>query len=162
MPSTPDLCDAHPSDVQACETQFVNFGGRAEFAGEILTIKCFEDNSLVKTRLAQPGKGKVLVVDGGGSLRRALLGDQIATSAVKNKWEGLLFFGAVRDVEVLRGLDIGIRALGSSPVKTEKRGEGQENIPLKFAAVAFQPGHYVYVDDNGVVVSAKNLLKSWK
>lgn len=162
MPSTPDLCDAHPDDVRVCEAQFIDFGARQYFAGEIATIKCFEDNSLVKARLSQPGAGKVLVVDGGGSLRRALLGDQIAESAVQNGWQGLLFFGAVRDVEVLGGLDIGIKALGSTPLKTQKRGEGQENIRLNFAAVDFLPGCFIYADGNGILVSDKNLLANWK
>lgn len=161
MFSTPDLCDAYPDDVHACEAMFLSFGQRHEFAGQIATIKCFEDNSLVKARLAQPGDGKVLVVDGGGSLRRALLGDQIGESAVKNNWQGLLFFGAVRDVRELGQLDIGIRALGATPLKTEKRGEGQEGIVLNFASISFCPGQYVYADDNGVVVSEKNLLESW-
>lgn len=158
MLSTPDICDEFPNHVAACELQFHSFGQHARFSGQIETIKCFEDNSLVKQALAEPGSGKVLVVDGGASLRRALLGDQIALSAVKHGWSGLVFNGAVRDVDDLNSLGIGVKALGCCPLKTEKRGEGQRGIDLHFGGIQFVTGHYLYADNNGVVVSEENLL----
>ncbi|MFK7732691.1 MAG: ribonuclease E activity regulator RraA [Pseudomonadales bacterium] len=158
MFSTPDICDEFPNDVHACELQFSSFGQNDRFSGQIETIKCFEDNSLVKQALAEPGQGRVLVVDGGGSLRRALLGDQIALSAVKHGWGGLVFNGAVRDVDDLNTLGIGVKALGCCPLKTEKRGEGQRAIDLHFGGIQFVAGHYLYADNNGVVVSRDNLL----
>ena len=151
--STPDLCDAFPSDVAACELQFRSFGRHYAFAGRMVTVKCFEDNSLVKEILATDGTGKVLVVDGGGSLRRALIGDQIGGSAVRNRWAGIVLNGAVRDVDELNALQIGIKALGCSPVKTDKRGEGQREIEIGFGGVKFVPGHYLVADNNGVIVS---------
>lgn len=156
--STPDLCDDNPELVRVLEPMLVNFGGRDSFCGEIVTIKCHEDNSLVKENAAKPGHGKVMVVDGGGSLRRALLGDMIAENAVKNGWEGLIIYGCVRDVDALVELDLGVQALASIPLKTEKRGIGDLNVPVTFGGVAFQPGEYVYADNNGVVVSARDLL----
>ncbi|MFK8018706.1 MAG: ribonuclease E activity regulator RraA [Pseudomonadales bacterium] len=161
MLSTPDLCDEHPNDVSVCELQFMQFGQREKFSGKIRTVKCFEDNSLVKQILAEPGSGQVLVVDGGGSLRRALLGDQIAASAVKHEWAGLIFYGAVRDVNEINSLAIGVRALGSIPLKTEKLGAGQVDVPISFGGVEFIPGHFIYADNNGVVVCEKDLQVSW-
>lgn len=155
---TPDLCDDNPELVRVCEPMFVNFGGRDAFGGEIVTIKCHEDNSLVKEHAAKPGSGKVMVVDGGGSLRRALLGDMIAADAVKNGWEGLIIYGCVRDVDALAALDLGVQALAATPLKTEKRGIGDLNVDVSFGGVTFVPGEYVYADNNGVIVSAKPLL----
>ncbi len=155
--STPDLCDDNPKLVRVLEPMMVNFGGRESFAGEIVTIKCHEDNSLVKEQAANPGEGKVMVVDGGGSLRRALLGDMIAANAVENGWEGLVIFGCVRDVDALAELDLGVQALASIPLKTEKRGIGDLNVPVTFGGVTFKPGEYVYADNNGIVVSAEPL-----
>ncbi len=154
MQSTPDLCDQNPEDTAVCLLQFRQYGRIERFSGVIRTVKCFEDNSLVKERLAQPGDGQVLVVDGGGSLRRALLGDQIAASAVKNNWAGLVFYGAVRDVDEINRMDIGVKALGSCPRKTDKRGEGQPDIALEFGGVRFVPGQFLYADNNGVIVSS--------
>ncbi len=155
---TPDLCDDHPELVRVCEPMFVNFGGKQGFGGEIVTIKCHEDNSLVKENAGKPGVGKVMVVDGGGSLRRALLGDMIAENAVKNGWEGLIIFGCVRDVDALAELDLGVQAIASIPLKTDKRGIGDLNVPVTFGGVIFSPGEYVYADNNGVVVSAEKLV----
>ena len=155
--STPDLCDDHPELVRVLEPMMVNFGGRESFGGQIVTIKCHEDNSLVKENAGKPGHGKVMVVDGGGSLRRALLGDMIAENAVKNGWEGLVIYGCVRDVDALVTLDLGVQALASIPLKTDKRGIGDLNVELTFGGVTFVPGEYVYADNNGVVVSAKPL-----
>lgn len=157
--STPDLCDDNPESVRVLEPMMANFGGRESFGGEIVTIKCHEDNSLVKENAGKPGHGKVMVVDGGGSLRRALLGDMIAENAVRNGWEGLIIYGCVRDVDALVTLDLGVQALASIPLKTDKRGIGDLNVELTFGGVTFIPGEYVYADNNGVVVSSKSLTK---
>lgn len=151
--STPDLCDAHP-EVRVLAPMLRNFGSSSAFGGEIVTVKCFEDNSLVKEQAARPGAGKVLVVDGGGSLRKALLGDLIAASAVQNGWEGLVIYGCVRDVDALAALPLGVQALGAIPLKTEKRGIGDLNVPVTFGGITFHPGEFVYADNNGVIVSA--------
>lgn len=153
----PDLCDQYPDQVRVLEPMFTSFGGRDNFCGEIVTVKCFEDNSLVKEQVALPGKGKVLVVDGGGSLRRALLGDMLAEQAVANGWEGLLIYGCIRDVVAIGQLDLGVQALDTHPLKTDKRGIGDLNVPLRFAGVDFRPGEYLYADLNGILVSAQAL-----
>ena len=123
------------------------------FHGEMVTLKIFEDNSFVRKALERNGEGKVLVIDGGGSLRCALLGDQLGELAVKNKWNGVLVFGCVRDSEALSLLDLGIKALNTHPLKTEKRNEGQENIAVRFAGVDFIPGNFIYADEDGVLVT---------
>lgn len=154
---TPDLCDAYPELVQAVEPMFSNFGGRDSFGGQIVTIKCHEDNSLVKEQVALDGHGKVLVVDGGGSLRCALLGDLLAEQATKNGWEGLLIYGCIRDVDVVAQIDLGVQALASHPKKTEKRGIGDLNVAVTFGGVTFKPGEYLYADNNGVIISPSPL-----
>lgn len=155
---TCDLCDENPDDVRVCEPLLSQFGGRECFGGEIVTAKCFEDNSRVKETLGTPGHGKVLVVDGGGSLRCALLGDMIGEDAVKNGWEGVIVYGCVRDVDALGTLDLGVQALGGIPLKSNRRGEGQKDIAVTFGGVTFRPGEYLYADNNGVIVSAKKLV----
>ena len=150
---TPDLCDAYPESVQVLEPMFSNFGGRDSFGGEIVTIKCFEDNSRVKEQAELNGKGKVLVVDGGGSLRHALLGDMIAEKASKNGWAGLVIYGCIRDVDVLAQTDLGVQALASHPLKSVRRGLGDVNVPVTFAGVTFRPGEFIYADNNGVIIS---------
>ena len=154
---TPDLCDAYPDLVQVVEPLFSNFGGRDSFGGEIVTIKCFEDNSLVKDQVDVDGTGKVMVVDGGGSLRRALLGDMLAEKAARNGWEGLIIYGCVRDVDVLAQTELGVQALASHPMKTDKRGIGDLNVPVTFCGGTFRPGEYVYADNNGIIVSPEPL-----
>jgi len=154
---TPDLCDEYPDLVQVVEPLMSSFGGRIAFGGEIVTVKCFEDNSLVKEALAKPGAGKVLVVDGGASMRRALMGDMIAEGAVKNGWEGVVIYGCIRDVDIIMELDLGVQAINTVPMKTDKRGEGQLNIPVTFGGVTFKPGAFVYADNNGVIVSPQAL-----
>ncbi|MEE5117056.1 ribonuclease E activity regulator RraA [Pseudomonas alliivorans] len=154
---TPDLCDAYPDLIQVVEPMFSNFGGRDSFGGKIVTLKCFEDNSLVKEQIALDGKGKVLVVDGGGSLRCAMLGDMVAEQASKNGWEGVLIYGCVRDVDMLAQTDLGVRALASHPKKSEKRGVGELNVPVTFGGVTFKPGDYLYADNNGVIISPSPL-----
>ena len=155
---TPDLCDDFPDDVSVLEPLLRNFGGISAFGGVISTVKCHEDNSLVKTAFDEPGNGRVLVVDGGGSMRRALLGDQIAKKAVANGWAGVIIYGCIRDVDIINSLQLGVQAIATTPLKTDKRNEGQRDITLKFGGVEFIPGHYVYADNNGVIVAPKSLL----
>ena len=155
--STPDLSDAAP-EAAAIELQFTSFGARRRFHGRAVTIKCHEDNSLVKQCVEEPGEGRVIVVDGGGSLRRALLGDMIAEKAAANGWSGLVINGVIRDVDEVGAIDLGVQALGSVPLKTEKRGEGQRDIPVHIGGVGIEPGDYIYADNNGVLVSKRALL----
>ncbi len=154
----PDLCDHFEELVQVVEPMFGNYGGCETFGGEIVTIKAFEDNSLVREQVAQPGEGKVLVVDGGGSMRRAMLGDMLAEKAQNNGWAGIIIYGCIRDVNAIAELDeLGVQALGANPMKTEKLGVGQLNVPVTFGGVTFRPGEYVYADNNGVLVSPQKL-----
>ncbi len=155
--TTPDLCDDH-SDVLVVDPVFRSYGGRAAFHGRIVTIHCFEDNSRVRELANTPGEGRVIVVDGGGSVRRALLGDQIAAAAARNGWSGLLIHGAVRDVDALAETDLGVQALASHPMKTDKRGLGDVDVAVTFAGVTFVPGEWLYADRNGVIVSSRSLL----
>lgn len=154
---TADLCDHHYEYVKIAEQTFRDFGGRRTFHGVIETVKSFEDNSLVKEFLAEPGAGKVLVVDGGGSMRRAMLGDKLAASAVENGWAGVLVNGCIRDSAEIATMELGVKALGTHPCKTEKRGLGRHNEPVRFAGVTFRPGYYLYADEDGILVSAKPL-----
>ena len=158
MISTPDLCDAHEKEVVVLEPLFANYGGREAFGGQIVTIKCFEDNSAVKAQLATEGQGRVLVVDGGGSLRRALMGDLIAASAVSNGWSGVVVYGAIRDVDAIAGMDLGVQALGTIPLKTERRGMGDVGVALRFAGADIHNGDYLYADNNGIIISPRSLL----
>jgi len=151
---TADLVDDIGPDVRSCDLQFRQFGGRSEFAGPITTVQCFEDNALLKSVLSQPGNGGVLVIDGGGSLHAALVGDVIAGLAVDNGWAGIIINGSVRDAATLRTLDIGVKALGTNPRKSSKDGAGQRDVTVEFGGVAFTPGHIVYSDDDGIVVVA--------
>lgn len=155
--STPDLCDAFESDIQVFEPVFTHYGAKTAFSGEVVTVKCFEDNSRVKELLATAGEGRVLVVDGAGSLRRSLLGDMLAAAGVDNGWSGVVIHGAVRDVELLETLEIGILALAAIPLKTEKLGVGEINLDLNFAGVTIHPGDYLYADKSGTVVAQKPL-----
>jgi regulator of ribonuclease activity A len=155
---TADLYDAHEGKVKVAEPMFRTYGGKGKFYGEIVTIKCHEDNSLVGQTLKEKnGKGKVLVVDGGGSLRCALVGDQLAEKAMANEWEGIIVYGCVRDSGMINDMEIGIRALNTNPVKSVKRGTGVFNEPVTFAGITFRPGSYVYADEDGILVS-DNLL----
>ncbi|HNL80428.1 MAG TPA: ribonuclease E activity regulator RraA [Agitococcus sp.] len=153
---TPDLCDAYPL-VRVLTPMFKNFGGRKSFGGQVVTVKCFEDNSRVKELLATEGTGKVLVVDGGGSLRCALLGDMIGESAVKYGWEGVIIYGCVRDVDALAQLDLGVQALAAMPLKSVRKGVGEVGLSLSFGGVIIENGEYIYADNNGVIVSAEAL-----
>lgn len=156
--STPDLCDANEDVVRVVTgLHWYSYGARQSFGGRIETVKCFEDNSRVKERLSLDGDGGVLVVDGGGSLRHALIGDMIAERAAENGWAGVIIHGACRDVEELAGIDLGVITLGCVPVKSVRRGEGQLNVPIAFGGVSFEPGEWVYADANGIIVSSREL-----
>ena len=150
--STCDLYDRFEATARVADAVFRDFGARTRFSGAAVTVKCFEDNSRVKELLATPGKGKVLVVDGGGSLRAALMGDLIAQSAVKNGWEGVVIHGCVRDVGVLATLDLGIKALAAIPRKTVRNGEGQTNLPVTLAGIRVSPGDRLFADEDGILV----------
>ncbi|HAG92862.1 MAG: ribonuclease activity regulator protein RraA [Pseudomonadales bacterium] len=154
---TPDLCDAYPDIVRIVEPLFTNYGGREAFGGQIVTVKCHEDNSLVKEHVANPGAGKVMVVDGGGSLRCALLGDMLAEKAAQNNWAGLIIYGCIRDVDEIRKTQLGVQALRTIPIKSNRQGRGDLNIPITFGGVTFHPGEYVYADNNGIIVSEQAL-----
>lgn len=149
-----DLCDANEDEIEVCELQMRDYGGRTAFSGPIRTVRCHEDNSLVKATLAEPGEGCVLVVDGGGSLHRALLGDMLGADAVKNGWAGVVVNGAVRDTAVLGTLDLGVKALGTHPMRSVKRGEGMVDVPVAFGGVVFVPGDRLYADEDGIAVLA--------
>lgn len=153
----PDLCDAYPADVQVAVPMFNNYGGNDCFSGEIATVTCFEDNSLIATRVEEPGRGRVLVVDAGGSLRCAVLGDNLAQKALDNGWSGLIINGCIRDVDIIETLPIGVAALATHPLKSVKRNVGRVDETVAFAGLQWVPGHYVYADNNGVLVSAKAL-----
>ena len=133
------------------------YGGREVFFGQAVTVQCHEDNSRVKDLVGTPGEGRVIVVDGGGSTRKALLGDLLAQKAADNGWAGVVVHGAVRDVEILRTIDLGVQALASIPLKTEKLGVGDVGVTVTFAGVTVEPGDWVYADANGVVVSSEPL-----
>jgi regulator of ribonuclease activity A len=153
MKSTPDLCDEFADGLSVLEPIFTNFGGRVHFFGEAVTVKCFEDNSKIKELAGQPGQGRIMVVDGGGSLRRALLGDMIAAHALANGWAGFVIFGCIRDVDEIGAMDLGVQALATHPMKTDKRGLGDINVPVAIAGNTVHPGDWVVCDNNGIVVS---------
>lgn len=155
---TTDLCDTQGDEIQVAEPAFGDFGGSIAFHGEISTVKCFEDNSLVRAAFETPGNERVLVVDGGGSLRCALIGDQVAALAKKNGWVGAIVNGCIRDSADVARIEIGLKALATHPRRSIKKGVGERDIPVRFADVTFTPGHYVYADEDGVIVSDKPLL----
>jgi len=151
--STAELCDDYEQQLQVCLPLLRHFGGRKEFHGQIVTLKCVEDNSLVREVLSEPGNGKVLVVDGGGSLRCALLGDRLAALAIQNGWAGLIINGCIRDSEQIAAMDIAVMALATHPRKSVKLGCGRRNLQLNFAGVFFTPGVYVYCDADGILLA---------
>ncbi len=156
--ATADLCDDFDAEVHVAAPIFRAFGGNAAFCGPIATVKVFEDNVLVKTALSEPGVGRVLVVDGGGSLRCALVGDQIAALAVKNGWSGVIVWGCIRDSAAIAPMALGIRALATHPRKSVKQGAGYRDVPVQFADVTWTPGAWVYADVDGVVVAGRKLV----
>jgi regulator of ribonuclease activity A len=151
--STPDLCDAHGDAVRVAEPVFRDFGGARRFAGEVETLRVFEDNALVRAALESPGRGRVLVVDGGGSVRTALVGGNLAALAAGNGWSGIVVNGAVRDVAELGAAMVGIKALAASPRKSAKAGAGERGVEVRFAGVTVTPGHYLWADEDGVLVA---------
>ena len=160
--ATCDLCDVHKNDCsgefRVLPPVFKNFGGLVRFSGPVSTIKCFEDNSLVKAAVDSPGEGRVLVVDGGASLRRALVGGNLGAAAAKNGWAGVVVDGCVRDVIELAQCSVGLRALAAMPLPTEKRQEGQRDIPVQIQGVWVRPGDWLYADEDGMVVMALPLV----
>jgi regulator of ribonuclease activity A len=156
--STCDLCDTHKGNTDGSfrvfPPVFRDYGKRIKFAGPIATVKCFEDNSLVKAALDTPGQGRVLVVDGGASLRRALVGGNLGAAGAKNGWAGVVVDGCVRDSAELAACDLGIRALALMPLPTEKRNEGQRDVPVQIQGVWVRPGDWLYADEDGIVVTA--------
>ena len=155
---TADLCDAHSNKIQIVTPGLKHYGHKQQFYGQIYTLKLFEDNTLLRDLLDDAGNGRVIVVDGGGSMRCALLGDMLAAKAVQNGWSGLIINGCIRDSADINGMDIGIRALGTHPLKSVKKGVGEKNIPVQFACVEFRPGEYLYADEDGVLVAKEPLL----
>ena len=149
---TADLVDDIGPGVRSCDLQLRQFGGRSQFAGPITTVKCFEDNALLKSVLSEPGNGGVLVIDGAASLHTALVGDLIAELGRANGWAGLIINGAVRDASTLKTLDIGIKALGTNPRKSTKTGAGERDVAVSFGGVTFTPGAIAHSDDDGIVV----------
>lgn len=158
---TPDLCDQFERElgksVRVVAPMFQRYGGRPAFCGEIVTLKLFEDNSLVREALGENGTGKVLVVDGGGSLRCALVGDQLAILAQGNGWEGIVVYGCIRDSGDIAAIDIGVRAIATHPQKSIKKGIGERNVAVTFGGVTFSPGNYLYADEDGILVSDRPL-----
>jgi regulator of ribonuclease activity A len=152
MDSTADLYDKYGEELGSCDTQLRQYGGVAAFHGPAVTVTCFQDNALLKSVLGEPGEGRVLVVDGGGSLHTALLGDIIGGLAASNGWSGVIINGAVRDVAALRDLPVGIKALGSNPRKSGKTGAGERDVVIEFGNCRFAPGAEVVSDDDGIVV----------
>lgn len=149
--ATADVCDREPPGLQVAEPLFADFGGRASFHGRIRTLKAYEDNSLVRAALEGPGDGLVLVVDGGGSRRCALVGDVLGELAVRNGWAGIVVHGCVRDTSALARLDVGIKALAAYPLKSVKRGIGETDVPVRFAGVLFHPGQLLVADRDGIL-----------
>jgi regulator of ribonuclease activity A len=160
--ATCDLCDAHKNDTdgdfRVLPPVFRDFGARIKFAGQVSTVKCFEDNTLVKAAVDSPGLGRVLVVDGGASLRRALVGGNLGKAAAKNGWAGVVVDGCVRDSAELAACEVGIRALALMPWPTEKRNEGQKDVAVQIQGVWVRPGDWLYADEDGIVVASKALI----
>ena len=154
---TADLYDQHADLVSVAEPIFADFGGRIAFHGPIATLKCYEDNSLVRQRLGEAGRGRVLVIDGGGSMNCALLGDQLAQLGVDNQWAGLVIFGCIRDSALIANMPLGVKALATTPRKSIKRDQGLIDIPISFAGITFEPGHYLYADEDGILTAPREL-----
>lgn len=160
--ATCDLCDAHKTDTtgafRVLPPVFKSFGALPRFCGPVVTVKCFEDNTPVKKAVESEGNNSVLVVDGGGSLRRALLGGNLGAAAARNGWAGVVVDGCVRDVLELASAQVGIRALAAMPLPTERRTDGQMNLPVHIQGVWVRPGDWLYADEDGMVVADRNLL----
>jgi regulator of ribonuclease activity A len=155
--NTCDLCDLHDAQVRVLDLPLRDYGGRLAFNGLVSTIKTHEDNSRVREAVAEPGQGRVLVIDGGGSTQRALLGDLLAAKAVENGWAGVVVFGVIRDSGSISALDIGVKALGTSPRKTDKLGAGERDVDVDFGGVRIRPGDWLCADEDGVVLADTDL-----
>ena len=156
--STADLHDEHEGKVQVANVLMRGYGLKTRFSGPISTVKCFEDNSLVRAALEEQGRGRVLVVDGGASMRCALVGDKLAEMGMKNGWEGMVIHGCIRDSAVVSSVDIGIKALGTNPRRSVKKGAGERDVVLNFADATFKPGDYLYTDEDGILISPDELF----
>lgn len=155
--NTCDLCDLHDAQVRVLDLPLRDFGGRLAFNGLVSTVKAIEDNSRVREAVAEPGQGRVLVIDGGGSMRRAMFGDLLAATAVENGWAGVVVFGAIRDSGAIGGLELGVKALGTCPRKTDKLGAGERDVDVEFGGVRIRPGDWICADEDGVVVADTDL-----
>lgn len=155
--NTSELCDIFADSIDVLEPLLTNFGGRSSIGGEITTIKCFEDKALIDKVLSQFGQGKVLLIDGGGSTRRALIDSATAQLAVENEWEGIICFGSVREVDTLADLDLGIFAITSNPVNASFEEIGEVDVAVNFCGVTFLPEDHIYADNTGIVLSAEPL-----
>lgn len=156
-PATADICDDHDDEVTVLDGGFQSLGGRHAMAGTAVTLKLFEDNSLVREAVAEDGTGKVLVIDAGGGRRRAVVGDQLAAKAAANGWSGILVYGVVRDRAILRETDLAVHALGTNPRKTEKRGVGDRDVVVSFGGATIRPGDWICADLDGVLVADRPL-----
>ena len=156
--ATADLHDQHEGKAQVAAILWRSYGGKARFCGPVSTLKCFEDNSLVRPALEEEGAGRVLVIDGGGSVRCALVGDQLAQLAIENGWAGIVVHGCVRDSAILSSLDIGIKALGTNPKRSLKKGGGERDVAVSFGGADLVPGAHLYADEDGVLISPVKLL----
>ncbi|MBA2351124.1 MAG: ribonuclease E activity regulator RraA [Burkholderiales bacterium] len=158
MFKTADLCDRFDGKIEVAAPVFQAYGGNIAFSGTIRTVKVHEDNVLVKQMLSSPGNGSVLVIDGGASLHCALVGDQLAAMANDNDWSGLVVNGCIRDSEAINKTAVGVRALATHPRRSIKKGAGDVDIPVRFAGVLYVPGHHIYIDEDGIVISAASLV----
>lgn len=157
MFKTADLCDEYSDSLSIAQPLFNDYGKIISFSGEISTVKCFEDNSLVRKQLEQAGNGRVLAIDGGGSTRCAVVGDILAKMGADNGWNGIIVYGCIRDSGMIANINIGVKAMGTMPLKSVKKGEGDVDIRVHFADVDFIPGQHVYADEDGIILSAKPL-----
>lgn len=157
MKATADLYDDHGESLRVAAPLFRDFGGARTFEGPVSTVKVFEDNSLVRAALEEPGEGRVLVVDGGGSLRCALVGDNLAELGAKNGWSGIVVYGCIRDAAPIGRIAIGVKAMATNPRKSIKKGEGSRDVDVRFAEITIRPGDYLYADEDGFVVADRPL-----
>lgn len=157
--ATADLYDEYEEKLQIATPMFNDYGGKKRFSGPASTVRVFEDNSLVRAALEEPGEGRVLVVDGNASLRCALVGDMLAEQGKDNGWQGIIVYGCIRDSAVIANIDIGVKALDTNPRKSVKKGVGERDIAVSFADVTINPGDYIYADEDGVVISVEKLTK---
>ncbi len=155
--ATADLYDEHEENLQIATPMFNDYGGKKRFSGPASTVKVFEDNSLVRAALEEPGEGRVLIIDGDASLRCALVGDMLAELGKNNGWEGIVVYGCIRDATVIANIDIGVKALNTNPRKSVKKGVGDRDITITFADVSISAGDYIYADEDGVVISTEKL-----